>query len=243
MTSSGLIPAHHFERVQCLRLVVTEAPWAFAVDNAAAIASHWQRRSAENPAFFNGQVFVLRRIERAGSGIRATFSLEAFADFLYCCDLGYAGTGILNGYGSALVRSAEGHVMLGHCAAGTLNAGKFYLPGGFLDARDVGADGLIDLDRAIARELAEETGLDAASLDRAPGYMLVRYDHHCAFAIDYRSPLPTGALRQAMLEGARRNAEQELSDIVAMRDLDQAGGLTMPEDCRFLVRHALGNPV
>lgn len=242
MSNTGAIPEHHFERVQHLRLVVTETPWDYAAANSQAIARHWQRRSAENPAFFNGRVFVLRRIERTSGRIAASFSLEAFADFLFCRDHGYAGSGILNGYGSALVRSAEGHVMLGRSAAGTLNAGNLYLPGGFLDARDARPDGLIDLEAAIARELTEETGLDAAALDRVPGYLLVRHGHHCAFVIAYRSSRPTETLRQAMQEGARRNAEQELSEIVAVRDLDHLARLPMPDDARFLLRHALVDP-
>lgn len=239
MTATPEPALGHAERVGHAHLGVTHAPWPFAVSNGSAIAAHWQRRKAENPSFFNGRVFVLRQLERHAGSIEATLSLEQFADFLYWRDLGYPDTGTLDGFGSALVRSAEGHVLLGHHAAGTLNAGSVYLPGGFLDARDVTAGGTIDLDASIARELAEETGLDAAALTRIPGVLLSRFARYCAFAIEYRSPLDAEALRLAMLDGLRRNAEQELSDIVIVRELADLDRLPILEHARFLVAQVL----
>lgn len=243
MITTPAVPDGSCRRVACVRLAVTPSPWAFATTHAEAIARHWQCRKAANPAFFNGRVFVLRGFTDGPAAIEATFSLENFADFLYWRDHDIADGGTLDGFGSALVRSAEGHVLLGRNAAGTLNAGKLYLPGGFLDARDVGPDGCIDLDASIARELLEETGLDATSLVRVPGIIVVRYRRYCAFVIEYRSALAAEALRAAMLDSLRRHGDRELTDIVVARDPADHGRLPVLDHARFLLRHVLSGNI
>ena len=164
------MPAPSFERVQDLKLATTCEPWPFAQRHAEAIQRHWAARTAENPSFWDGEVFVLRRLLRQGATIEGTLSLERFSAFLCWRDRMATDVETLDGFASAVVRSTEGHVLLGRAAADTLNGGRAFLPGGFIDPRDRRADGSIDLDAAVARELAEETGLAAEELTRTPGY-------------------------------------------------------------------------
>ncbi|MGD9802483.1 MAG: NUDIX domain-containing protein [Hyphomicrobiaceae bacterium] len=172
------LPPDGVIRADRLRLSVTDALWPLAIENAAAITDHFARRKAGNPSFYDGQVFVLRDVWLEGAGIAGTLSLERFSSFLYWRD-GMARDGAtLDGFGSALVRSSEGHVLAVTAAQSTLNAGQVFLPGGFIDQRDRRGDRSIDIDASITRELLEETGLDAAALQRVPGYLVARSGRH-----------------------------------------------------------------
>lgn len=211
-------------RTDQLRLSVTDAAWPLAVANASTIAAHFARRQAANPAFFDGQVFVLRDLWQNGSSIEGSLSLERFSAFLYWRDGLADDASTLDGFGAALVRSAEGHVLAVTASSDTLNAGRVYLPGGFIDARDVRGDRSLDIDASIARELAEETGLDTGTLQRVPGYIVARHGRHCCFCVEFRSRLSAEALRGQMLAGIARDQDRELADVVILRestDLDR----------------------
>jgi 8-oxo-dGTP pyrophosphatase MutT (NUDIX family) len=177
------LPPDFIGRVERLRLTTTDAPWPLAMNDHAAIGAHFDRRRSGNPAFFDGRVFVLRQLRREPDAVAGTFSLERFSAFLYWRDGAGTDSTVLDGFATAVVRSAEGHVLAGRAAPNTLNAGRVYLPGGFIDARDRRPDGTIDIDASVARELSEETGLAVADLTRMPGYIVARHGRHCCFSI------------------------------------------------------------
>lgn len=234
-TQQPFWPESDVIEIGSLRLSVTDRPWQLARENAAEISAHFARRKATNPAFFDGQVFVLRELRHENGGMEAELSLERFSAFLYWRDgLGHDPQ-TLDGFGSALVRSAEGHILAVRAAPGTLNAGRVYLPGGFIDARDARDDGTIDIDASIARELAEETGLDANGLHRTPGYFVVRSGRHCCFAIAFQSPLAATELRDLMAEGAARDLDREIAEVVVIRNAhDVAQNQVLPHAERLI---------
>jgi len=233
------LPTNDIIRTDSLRLSVTKAPWPLAVENAAAIDSHFARRKTANPSFYDGQVFVLRDIWREGTGIEASLSLERFSSFLYWRDGLARDEATLDGFGSALVQSADNHVLAIEASPGTLNAGRVYLPGGFIDARDVRSDRAVDIDASIARELAEETGLDALSLYRRPGYLVARHGHRCCFCIAYRAALGSEELRGKMLAGAERDTEHEVADVIIIRDMADLARHDVIDHARLLITDAL----
>ncbi|MGE0700067.1 MAG: NUDIX hydrolase [Hyphomicrobiaceae bacterium] len=228
-----------FTRTSRLVLDTTREPWPFARIHAAQIARHWSRRVAENPAFYDGEVHVLRALDQIASGLHATLSLERFSAFLYWRDGMADDPGILDAFASAVVRSAEGHVVLGRAAAGTLSAGRLFLPGGFLDARDVSPSGTIDLAAAVSRELCEETGIDTTALQRSPGAIVVRHGRYCCFAVEYRSPLSSEKLVTAMTQAARSRGDGELSGLVVARTADDLAGQDALPHASFLVARVL----
>ena len=80
-----------------------------------------------------------------------------------------AGAGTRNLFGTAVVLSSDGALLVGEMAQHTANAGRIYGPCGSLDPADIcnvgnNLDGTIDIEGSMARELYEETGLD---LDQA----------------------------------------------------------------------------
>jgi len=240
--SSSLAP-DFIGRLDHLRLTTTDTPWPLAVSNAQAIADHFEHRRNGNPAFYDGQIFVLRQLRRELDAIAGSFSLERFSAFLFWRDGLGTDSAALDGFATAVVRSIEGHVLVGRAALDTLNAGRIYLPGGFIDARDRRPDGTIDIDASVARELAEETGLDVARLTRVPGYIVARHSRHCCFSIEYRSPLPAETMIESVRRGLPHAGDGELTEVVAIRDADDLARYDVLAHARFLVSHVLADTV
>lgn len=210
--------------VPSCRLSVSRAAWPFAQSNAAAIADHWERRCAANPGFFNGVVHVMMeadgRAVRDGQPMAATLIETDFKSFLYWRETGFPAAGVLDAFGSSILRSVEGHVLLGLQSAGNINAGFAYLPGGFIDGRDVDPAGCVDIADSISRELAEETRLGLGDLTLQAGFIVVRTGALIAIAREFCSPLPSAELRAQILSRISREADAELADIVIINSVD-----------------------
>jgi 8-oxo-dGTP pyrophosphatase MutT (NUDIX family) len=239
MMAPNSIPADAIVRVDRCRLAVGHGTWAYAAEHAAEIAAHWQRRSAESPALFDGRIFLLEALRFSSDALEATFLPTCFRSLLYWKECGYSDRSVRDAFGSALIRSREGHVLLGRQAAGHINAGLAYLPGGFIDARDVGADGAIDIEASIAREIAEETGLDATALTRVPGYHVTLAGPLVSIAAEFRSDLPSAELAEGVRAHIAADRESELAAVVVVRSAADLDGLAMPEFARLLLRAIL----
>lgn len=222
-------------RIATCDLRVTAEAWPFAEAHAEAIAAHWQRATAERPKFFDGAVYMLREGVLVGDSFRGTFLRTDFKSFLYWRESGYPDLSVRDGFGSAVIRSAEGCVLLGRQAGGNVNGGLAYPPGGFIDERDVHG-GAIAIDASIARELVEETGLDPARLTRIPGYLLTRAGPFVSIGIEWRSGLGAEALRALILEHVARQPVPELADIVTVREASEIDAATMPRHAVAILR-------
>jgi 8-oxo-dGTP pyrophosphatase MutT (NUDIX family) len=143
-------------------LRLTEGKWAFAESQPERIAAHWQSIAAENSRIWNGTVLICHHTEIVERTFIGRFHVTDYASFVAWRDWGHPGPPVHNVFGSAVVRSRDGVLLYGRMAAHTLNPGKIYPPGGSLEPDDVRADGMVDVLGSIIRELAEETGLDAA---------------------------------------------------------------------------------
>jgi 8-oxo-dGTP pyrophosphatase MutT (NUDIX family) len=188
----------------CVRLAtcafrVADWAWPLVLENADDIARDWQHRQAQTPEFFNGAVYLMRDHSIDGDVLNDTFFKTDFATFLYWRERAWPPTQtVREAFGASIIRSAEGHVLLGRQAPGQLNSGRVYPPSGVIDDSDV-RDGMIDLDANICRELCEETGLDAGSVLRQPGYIAALLGLKIAIGVEWRSELPAAALRERIL--------------------------------------------
>jgi 8-oxo-dGTP pyrophosphatase MutT (NUDIX family) len=223
------------------RLQRVHRPWVFARDNATAIDRHWQARLLTHPSHFNGVIYLLAQEATVQEGTQSVFTASFyktdFKSFLYWREHGYPVALASDSFGSAIVRSAEGHILLGRQNAGNINSGLAYLPGGFIDERDVSADGTIDIGSSIVRELAEETGLTRADLSIEPGFRIIRCGPLIAMAREVRSALPAVALRAAILDYLARDQSPELGDIVIITKLADLEGANVPPYTAMAVRH------
>lgn len=226
-------------RVSRCELEVRGQEWPLAAAAHAAIAESWHERQRANPALFNGRVFVTRGHRLDAGGFSGWCSATDFASFIYWRANRALDPEARDLFGVALIFSSDGGLVLGRQAPGHLNAGLTYPPGGFIDDRDVRADGRIDIDAGIAREIVEETGLDPDRLERQPGYVLTLFGPHVAVGIAYRSGLPA---RELAAEIGRRMAEgsdDELDRVVVPRRLAELEGVPLTGYFRFLAPHLL----
>jgi 8-oxo-dGTP pyrophosphatase MutT (NUDIX family) len=231
------------QRIDRCELVVGGGRWAFAEAHAAEIDAHWQRRLSASPGMFNGVIHILGEGAIADGGLSGRMLRTDFKSFLFWKDHGYPDRSVRDAFGSALLLSAEGHVMLGRQAAGHLNSGLSYLPGGFIDARDADVAGRIDVAASVAREIAEETGLDVAQLTRDPGFITTEAGALLSIAVAYRSPLSSKDLQAAIHAFIAAEVEPELSEVVVVRCAADLEGLAMPHYAEVLLPRLLAGDI
>ena len=153
-------------------LALSASPWGYAERHRDAMAAYWESARTERPKMFDGPVHVLIAHALQGGTFNGTFARTDFKSFLHWREHGAPGP-TRDGFGSALIRSSDGCVLLGLQSLGNLNAGFAYPPSGLIEPADTEA-GCVDIDANIARELEEETGLAPADLERTSG--LHRHD-------------------------------------------------------------------
>ena len=239
MTFPSIDPRQGVVHVARCRLAVQEGTWAYAAERTDEIAAHWQRRASESPALFDGHIFITAGATFTSDAFEATLLPTRFRNLLYWKDRGCPDRSVRDAFGSALIRSREGHILLGRQATGHINAGLAYLPGGFIDARDVDAHGVIDIEASIAREIEEETGLDPAAMVRASGYYVTLAGPLVSIAAEFRSELTASELVRAARDHIAGDAHAELDDVLLVRAAADLEGLAMPEFARVLLRTLL----
>jgi 8-oxo-dGTP pyrophosphatase MutT (NUDIX family) len=133
--------------------------WDWADRNRAAIDAHFAKAVERQPLLWNGRVLLLHRYQIEEGLFRGTYFETDFASFLAWRDFGFPDASTANCFAMAALRSGDGAYLLGRMAAHTANAGKIYFPSGTPDPSDL-RNGVVDLERSVLRELAEETGLE-----------------------------------------------------------------------------------
>jgi len=224
---------------RCALRLDRNATWAFAQSSASEIERHWQAKAAANPNFFNGQIMLMSEFDIDADTFSARFLQTDFKSFLYWRDSGAPGVGVRDGFGSALIRSRDGGVLLGRQRPGHVNSGLAYLPGGFIDCRDVLGDDRIDIDVSILRELGEETGLCADDLERTPGYVITQLGAQCSIAVELVSSLSCEDLRECMMAHIGADAESELADVVIVREPPDEGDERIAPYARVLLQNIM----
>jgi hypothetical protein len=160
-------------QVTRLDLRFEPAPWPFAQDHRAKIDEFFAARRRANPKLWNGRVLVLHRWQIEDGVLQGAFLETDYASFHSWLAWDRPDAGILDCFGSAAVLSSDGAFLLGRMASHTANAGRIYCPCGTPDPSDIVGES-VDFDRSVARELAEETGLDAGTFDAEPGWAIVQ---------------------------------------------------------------------
>jgi NUDIX domain len=227
--------------IKCCALHVGDGIWRYARSNAAAIDRHWDAARLNNPGYFNGVIHLIDEMTVADAGLSARLLRTDFKSYLYWRDHGFEEAGVLDGFGSALIRSADGDIILGQQRPGNINAGLSYLPGGFIDARDAAPNGTIDLAASVWRELAEETGLGQGDLVAGDGFYLTCDGAQVSLALPVTARLSTRDLKDKIDQHLAADPDPELAGVVAVRDFSDIHGLAMAPYARVLVSYLLGD--
>lgn len=202
--------------------------WAFARENADAIAAHWARISAGKPAMFNGRVLLQHRAAIRDGVFEAGYFEADYAAFMTWRDAGHPGPVVRNGFAMAALRASDGAFLCGRMGEHTANAGKVYFAAGTPDREDVRPDGTLDLAGSVTRELGEETGLRLDEIAVGEGWTALIEEGRVAFMRQVSVALPAEAARGVMLERMKTLEEEELSDIVVIRRLADTQAHDMP---------------
>lgn len=191
----------------------------------------WGWLSSANPHLWDGRVLGVSA--PGGSGppvveggvLRGEAREDAFSAFLTWRELGFPEIGVRNLFGSAVIVSADGALLFGLMGQTTANAGIIYPPGGSLEPGDVTAAGQVDVLGSIARELMEETGLDAA--EARAGKMVAIFDGpRVSLSRLFHFAEDADALAQRVRGNLDAQAHRELADVVLVRsvaELEAAG--------------------
>ena len=227
MTVGAAAGAQEVVEVDAVDCRFEPRPWAFADDKAGEIAAHWAAALARKPRMFDGRVLLMHSggVETDPDGrrvFRGAYLETRFSAFLHWRDLGLPPAGVRNGFGMACLSASDGAFMLGEMGAHTANAGAVYFASGTPDPSDVKGD-RVDIEGSIRRELAEETGLDPASLRFDPGMTLVMDGRRVGFMKRVRSSETADALVARVDAFLARDPEPELARMHVIRTRAEIG--------------------
>lgn len=203
--------------VRGCRLRTFERRWDWPDLHRPAIEAHWEAARRDNPGYFDGEIFVLGPWRIVDGVFEGELLPARFREHLYWRAQGFpAEAGVRDGFGAGLIRSVEGHVILGRQRAGNVNGGQTYLPSGFIDRNDIGVDGAVTIAHSVAREVAEETGLGSAELEQEAGHFVVEAGALVAIVCPFRSVLPAGDLVERIRGYVAAQEEAELAEAVVI---------------------------
>lgn len=228
--------------VHCLRrtdVTVADAPWDFETTNQDAITQHFSAAKAKNPHLWNGRLLILTDYSIEDGVFSGTCRETSFAAFLAWRNWGAPTLSGYNLCACTVLRATNGALAYGVMGSTTATAGLIYPPGGNIDPEDMGADGRVDVQNAIGRELEEETGFLADEGTLRATYA-VQDGARVAIANLVDVDMPGEHLRQRILEHTRASGHQELSDIRLIRSRADLDNPAIVSHARMMGRHLLG---
>ena len=190
--------------------------WRFARDEAVRIEARWTALRAQKPGLFDGRVLMSRDLAIGEDVMTGTSFETGYKPFLCWREFGYPGEPVKNLFAMPALRAADGPFLLGRMSAGTANGGKLYFPAGTPEPDDVGADGLVDYDGSILRELEEETGISEAEVTLGSRWTILFAGPLVACMKEVRSPLPARELVARVTAFIASEPEPELDGVVAV---------------------------
>lgn len=206
--------------------------WAFAAEHRPRIAAHWQKKKAQHPGVWNGDVLVCVRHDIRNGVLAAEFVKTDYASFVAWLDWGSPGGMARNCFGAPVVQTSDRAIIFGEMAGTTLNGGKIYPPSGSLEPRDIVDGTRVDVLGSIAMELREETGLDVS--EARPGKLLVMADGH-RLAVCQALTFPFSADEIHRRFEAHNDSHAELAGLVTIRGSGEVSD-RMPGFAKEIVR-------
>lgn len=191
--------------------------WRFAVERRDEIERHFARRQRGRASVWNGRVLLLNRYTISGRVLRGACFETDFASFLAWRDWDFADRAVANVFAAAALQGADGGYLVGEMAPNTANAGLLYFPCGTPDPSDIDARGMLDLAGSVGRELLEETGLAIATLDAAPGWLMVRDRGFLALIKHLAARESAEGLRSRILSNIAKQPHPEFADVRIVR--------------------------
>jgi 8-oxo-dGTP pyrophosphatase MutT (NUDIX family) len=223
-------------RIKRLELTFAPRPWPFAEARRAEIARHFDRLKQARPALWNGRILLLHNHAIEGDVFYGAYLEADYASFVAWRDWGFPDPAVRHCFALGALRARDGGFLVGVMNSHTLNAGKVYFPTGVPDPSDV-ADGMVDLDGSVRREVAEETGLAADAYEAEPVWYSVLTRPVIAHFKVLHARETAPALCARIRANLAREVQPELADIRIIRgpeDLDAMMPITVSTFLRYV---------
>lgn len=201
--------------------------WAWAEENADAIATNWARRRIVAPTMFDGRVLLACACRVEGDVCRIDLFETAYSCFLAFRDAGSPDPVVTNAFAALVPWTADGATLLGIMGGHTANAGQVYFPCGTPDRNDIRPGGRVDLAGSAARELREETGIVLAP-DTPEDWVLLAGRNQRAFLRPIRFDEDAVTLLARMETYRSAEAAPELTGFLAVRGPGDIEGARIP---------------
>ncbi len=216
-------------------LTFAEHRWPFSEDRRADILRHFEQARSSRPSLWNGRLLLMHEFEFSDRGFRGAYFETGFAELLAWRDWGFPDLGIRNCYAQAALRGSDGGFVLGVMAEHTANAGQAYFPSGTPDRSDI-VGYTVDLEASVARELREETGLEAGAFDIDPGWYAVHQPPRIAMMKVMQARETASAVQERILRFLATQTDPELCEILIARGPHDIDARVQPYAAAFL-RH------
>jgi 8-oxo-dGTP pyrophosphatase MutT (NUDIX family) len=209
------VPRETILPVDGIDVALDPAQHPFEAANLADIDDNWRREHSANPALFDGRMALLARIAYRGRRIEGACHMVRFATFLYwrkTRPLTHGG----HVFAHAMPVTTDGALIAVRMGPHTANPGSVYFAAGSFEAEDF-SGGQADVDLNMAREVAEETGLDLLPLDRDPIHHAWSGEAGTVIFRRYRVPMTAAAADRAIRDFIAAEADPEIEEPVVIR--------------------------
>lgn len=179
-----------------------------------AVRENWEREVAANPYLFNGRLITLNAVGLDDGAIEATGQIVPYAYHLWWRRQAPRPP-TFHSFAMPVIVSADGAIIAIRMSRTTANAGKVYCASGSLEVADI-VDGHVDIDANMAREAAEETGLDLSAMRAEPQYHGAHFQQAVMFYRFFHATLDADRLIAKVQEHMRHDAEQEIDAVIAI---------------------------
>lgn len=205
--------------LDAVSLRLADGEWKFALRERPAITRHWQELVVRHPYLWNGRILICTSVSVESRRLEAELVHTDFASFVAWRDWGWPDRTAFNCYGVPAVITSDGAMIMGVMGPRTLNRGMIYPPSGSLEPRDIGADGLIDIEGSMKVEFQEETGIDLGCA--APAGLIAAFDEQrMAIVRRFDLPMSFAAVEEHFARHIADDPEPELAAVKPVRSID-----------------------
>ena len=225
MPGSG-IPENRVFSLDAVRLSVDPAEHPWRLSEASLIEAHWAREQVERPFLYNGSILLQRSLQLSAGVMTGVSHRAPYASLLHWLQA-RPQADVWHLFGSAVMLSSDGAMLLIRMARNTANAGKVYAPAGSLDENDI-KGGEVDLEGSIRREALEETGCDLSAARAENRLLCWRQGGLVAVFRRYLIDETAAVLAERIRDHIATGAEDEIEDVVVVRTPGDAGPTVTP---------------
>lgn len=211
------VPGLTIHHVDTLDMRFEAKPGLFSVEERASIDAFYAQRLRENPALWNGDVLILAQHDFDQGQLTGVYAQSDYASMLWLLHGQSPHRVIRACFPMGALCGADGGFVLVRMASWTANAGRIYFAAGTPDLSDITAQGQVDLEASLLRELAEETGVHAAEARLEPGWTALCDERRIALMRQVILDEDTERLAARIRTFAASDERSEIAEVIVMR--------------------------